>query len=672
MENLTRRLMLQNRTAQANLPTAIFGTASSISQTIYADQPPVRIGLWPVICHADPQLGMGIFTVLSYLLERYQGVRVYRICAMLEGQPETYNWQISQSQFDVDDWQLEGLDDNVGIWGSLEGLDHAAWKLTVSVEDDLAHSDEDAETFSLSADSANSLIRHLPRLVADIADYLELELKIVAPVYHLEDKDAGDLRDALVSAFEWELKLYLYLWGKAWNEDHMLHDVDGQILQIQTAGSVGAWLCANGMARLMIYTEAASNEIFLPPIHQAIEKFKPDPTLPIILATSLYESRLTEESYDMLVAEIDGGRAESLTYLALAELYRRSGRANDAVDTMQEAIEADAVSAALYQRYADVLIAMEYGGHTYDTFVLIDPDETRQDRLLWEAIEAYDAALHLDPANPALLSRQILQLTELDSDDKRLWARFEQIVQNDSTGEYVRPVVDAFYNLEDLQPAITALKKLTDQQPDRVDGYINLAVIYTFAEDNEAALDMLHKARELTDDEDVLADIQRLTFLAEDPDFEMRLGEISAVVNAGNDLTAEDVEFLEDILEQAPSFAEAYVLLAKAYIGWDEPGTALETLMDGHRHVPDDPEIIALLSQQLWETGEQDTALSYLDKGIRQNPQHVALLALAGQYLFEDGQEDAAKAYLVQAEAISPRDPTLAQVRVHIARLLGQ
>ena len=672
MQNLAQRLMLHGQKSQTNLPTAIFGTASTVGQTIYSNQPPVRIGLWPIICATDPDFGMGLFAVLGYLLDRYQGVRVYRLCAMIEGEPESYEWQTAQSQFEVDDWQLDELDDNVGLWGTLTRTVESTWTLVLNVEDDLAHTDDEVKTFSYSANSIPNIIEQLPNWVADIAVYLDLELRLIAPVFDSENLDESVSRTVLMNVFEWELKIYFYLWGRRWDESQILDDLENLITRLEAAGIFGAWLAANAITRLMVFTDASMDEMFLPIIQRVIHRFQFRQVTPIMLATALYESQLAEEAFELLLEEIDSDRAGSLTYLTLAELYRRGGRPDDAVDILQDAIENGEVSADLYQRYADLLIAMEYSGYAYDTFVLIDPDEVPDDQLLWEAVEAYDAGLQLESGNITIYTRQLLQLVELDDQDDRFWLRFGQLVENDSIGQNVRSVVEAFFNIENLEPGILALNRFIQNQPDRVDGYINVAVLYTLNEDRDAALNMLAKARDLTEEADVLADIQQLVFGAEDPEFEMRLGEINDVVNAGNELNAEDVEFLERILERAPTFSEAYLLLAKAYIGWDETGPALETLMDAHRNIPGDPDVLALLSERLWDANEHDTALCYLNKGISQNPHHVPLLALAGQYLFEDGQEEAAKAYLARAEAISPRDPTLMKVRVEISRIIGQ
>jgi tetratricopeptide (TPR) repeat protein len=227
-----------------------------------------------------------------------------------------------------------------------------------------------------------------------------------------------------------------------------------------------------------------------------------------------------------------------------------------------------------------------------------------------------------------------------------------------------------FYNLDDITPTFKILKDATAAQPERYDILLNLAVAYLADEDGDAAITYLQQARKLTDDESVHADIDRLMLSAEDPDFEMRLGEITDVVSAGNALTTEDVELLEEAVEKTPSFAEGYVLLGRAYVAWDEPATAIETLLDGHKQLPNDPDIIVVLAQTLWDSGERASAFGYLNKGLERNPTHVPLLAIIGRYLFEDGQEDAARAYLARAELIAPNHPVLSEVRVHISKML--
>lgn len=663
MSDLATRLMLHNQAEQSNLPTAIFGSAGSVRHALQLNAVPTRIGFWPIRSVDEPEIAMGLLTVLGGLLERYQGIRVYRIMAQADGQPDAYVWNIQQSQFDVDDWQIENLDDNVGIWGTLDG-----WNLTLEIESDLSD-EEETKSLTYTAGSLAELVRLLPQAAADIAAFLNVtDLKLIAPIYEPGDWDATGMANSLKQAFHWELRLYLWLWGQEWDQDQILADADRLLESSRSLGDFGAWLVAHALERAITFM-GVEDEFLVPIAEKTIESFAESTLSAVMLATAIYEANYPQQAYDWLEQEFDNGKGDALTHLAAAELYRRGGKIIDAIDVMQAAIEDQVADAVLFRRYADLLIALEYNGLKIDEFVLIDSARRSEKDLLREAVEAYENALRLSP-DAGVLSRQLLQLLEIGGDHKHLWKGFDKLAGMDSSGEHIRAVVDMFYNVEDLAPAVDILKRHIEQNPDRVDLYLNLAAVYTMDDDGEAALEWLDKAQSITTDAATIAEIERLRLIAEDPEFEMTLGEIADVINAGNNIETEDVEFLESIIERVPTYAEIYLLLARAYLGWEETSSALETLLDGHKHVPDDPDILALLSEVVWDSGETDLAFSYLSKGISQNPLHVPLLALAGQYLFEDGQEEAAKSYLLKAEAISPNDPVLARVRRHIARSL--
>ena len=664
MSDLATRLMLHSQTQQPNLPTAIFGSAGSVRHALQLNAMPTRIGFWPIRSANEPEIAMGLLTVLGGLLERYQGIRVYRIMAQADGQPDTYVWNIDQSQFDVDDWQVENLDDNVGLWGTLDG-----WNMTLEIESDLSD-EEEAKSLTYIAGNLVELVRLLPQAAADIAALLNVpDLKLIAPVYAPDDWNATGMANALKQAFRWERRLYLWLWGQAWDEGQILADVDRLLESARSLGDFGGWLVSHALERAIMFM-GVEDEFLIPAAEKIIEAFDKSSLPTVMLATAVYEAKYVQQAYDWLEAEFDNGKGDALTHLAAAELYRRGGQITDAVDVMQAAIEDQIADAALFRRYADLLIALEYNGLKINEFVLIDSARRSEKDLLREAVEAYENALRLSPDDSAVLSRQLLQLLEIGGDHKRMWQGFDKLAGMDSSGEHTRVVVDMFYNVEDLSPAIQILKRHISENPDRVDLYLSLATVYTLDDDGDAALGWLDKAQNIATDADTIVEIERLRLVAEDPEFEMALGEIADVINAGNSIEAGDVEFLESIIERVPTYAEIYLLLARAYIGWEETSSALETLLDAHKYVPDDPDILALLSEVVWDSGETDLAFSYLSKGISQNPQHVPLLALAGQYLFEDGQEDAAKSYLSKAEAISPNDPVLARVRRHIARSL--
>jgi cytochrome c-type biogenesis protein CcmH/NrfG len=107
-------------------------------------------------------------------------------------------------------------------------------------------------------------------------------------------------------------------------------------------------------------------------------------------------------------------------------------------------------------------------------------------------------------------------------------------------------------------------------------------------------------------------------------------------LDAGNELPADEVEFLEAVVEQAPHLVEGHLALARAYFFWDDKPAALEVLLDSQEALPDQSAVLLLLARILWESDEKETAFKYLNRGLAAYPFHVGLLARTGQYLFEN------------------------------------
>ncbi len=671
MDEFADRLMLRGGKSRGALPAAIFGSAGGMARSIELDKPPVRIGFWPLQSENDPEIAMGLVVVLALLLDRYRDVRVYRLLAQVEGNADDYEWDIAQSQFDVDDWQLDGLDENAAIWGRLNTAD-TRWQLVLEVENDTL--DEDApQTLEYNADTLADLINLLPSAAGEVGRYLNTpDAELLAISYPPVQAESDVLKRLLRSAFHWERKLYLSLWGIDWQEQAFLDDNRALQEAGLKAGEFGAWLVSALVTRVMLFTDHQRDELFIPLIEDLRTAYSHSPLPGAVLGKALFDAQQIERAYDLLENSIEQHDNDPTLRLTMAELYRRGGRILEAVQTFQDAIEDQVVNAQLYTRYADLLTVLDFNSISLNDLVLVKGGQNAASPLLWEAVAAYRAALALEPSNLSALSAQLVQMIELGADDERLWDDFEQLVNLDKTGEAVRSVVDMLANYDDISPAIEILEGAVASEPGRTDLHLSLAIAYLADEDGDAAAQELQRGQNLTDNPEILADIQRLLLIAEDPEFEFRLGEINDVISAGNNIGVEDVEFLEEALEKAPEFDELYLLIARAYLGWKENSSAIETLLDGHEHLPENPEILALLARLLWESGEQELAFNYLNKGIAANPNYVPLLARMGQYLFEDDQEEASKAYLARAEMISPRDPVLARVRVNIARMLGQ
>src|SRR5690606_5280413 len=123
MDEFADRLMLRGGKSRGALPAAIFGSAGGMARSIELDKPPVRIGFWPLQSENDPEIAMVLAVVLALLLDRERGVRVNRLLAQGEGTTDDYEWNVAQSQFNVDDRQLDGLDETAATWRRLNTAD---------------------------------------------------------------------------------------------------------------------------------------------------------------------------------------------------------------------------------------------------------------------------------------------------------------------------------------------------------------------------------------------------------------------------------------------------------------------------------------------------------------------------------------------------------------------
>src|SRR4029453_1267235 len=114
---------------------------------------------------------MGLACLLAYHLERWSSIRVYRLLAQIEEDTQALTWSIEKSQFGVDDWELDGLDENGAIWGEYtQNSDNVS--LTLEVENDFA--DDTTETYKKTWEATNlsQLIALLPQIADGIAESL--------------------------------------------------------------------------------------------------------------------------------------------------------------------------------------------------------------------------------------------------------------------------------------------------------------------------------------------------------------------------------------------------------------------------------------------------------------------------------------------------------------------
>lgn len=678
LREFAQRLMTLDRSAVSEglQPSVIFGTTDQLSRFLDLDRPDTRIAVYPIVSSTAPVLAMGLATVLAGLLDGWKNVRVYRLFVKLPETLSNFDWTIETSQFTPEDFQVDDLDHNVTVWGTLT-QEGERWKLKITVEEDWDDENEQGGELDLMGDSVVEILQGLPALAGEIALTVGIKERSAAhPIYSLASAVAtAPLENLVGAAFDWECKLVLTLYGWEWHGEALeaLHSqliqVGKQVDDLNSTSSLGVWCVATATARGMLPGFSFSNQRLVSHIDDVLNGFSNRIIPSLLLGSALYAVGNTQDAYELLETAVSDFPSEDTLWLSLAMLYWNGGGYSKAIDAYQRAIEEDATSAALYMSYAKHLTMLVNAQEELKEFILIDPDEIDEQRTTWEAVEAYEEAISLSETPIEALFRQVALLLRLEDGD-RLWSAFEELVATDPTGDYIRSIVDTLYAVDDLYEPIKILEEALQQNTDRIDLMISLGNVYVMNEQFSEAKTLFTEVEKRTDEPDVLADVQRGLLLVSVPNFEMRVREVADIIDAGNDISSNQFEFLEDLVARAPKFVDAYLLLARAYLAANEADTALEILLDAQNNVEDDANILELLAWVLWDADEPQIAFEYLRRGIAKYPNHVPLLARAGVYLFEFGELDNARGYLARAEAINPRDPALGRARVAVAQMI--
>lgn len=672
MNQLAHKLKLGGGSRkEIKIPTVLLGAGAQFAKALIYPYFEYRIAIYPILSDVAPKSALGLASVLGLLLEQYRSTRVYRIFSRLEGEPTDYTWSLEKSLFSPKDWTLNGLDNNINFSGKLTE-DNGEWTLTLDIEDFRPPVSEES---SLTVTSVNlvTLLNDLAVKISDLAREWEMKAHHTRPIFKNPDASMNDVDLTLLleNAFSWENLNFLTLWGV----DSDLPDAARALLlaDVPTATKpFHAWLIGALVNRILLNLENVETVALEAMLDAILDRFPDSIDLVTFVANVLTVIYDDGEASKLLESYIEKYPQEPMLRLVLAHLYLRSiTTAQYAVEVYQTAILDGAVNPALYEEYSELLVRMERNPIDLRRLVLAEcPERNIKVCIKYEIVAAHQFVATANPDDVRVLSKQLSYLMDVDDHDAELWEGFERLIALDKTGVYVREFIDNMDFLPDVSPAISLLETAVEEAPTRADLHVNLAAAYIADEDENAALAHLDAAKNLTQDPIVQADIDRLTLLAEDPEFQMTISEMTDIVNAGNQLDVEDMEYLEEIIERVPTFAEGYILSAKTYMAWDEYSSALEVLLDGHKHLPDDPEIVRLLGDVLWHSEEYELALDYLTNGITQNPSYVPLLATTGLYLFEDGQEDAAKICLSRAEQLASFDPVFKAVKARIAQLI--
>lgn len=648
------------RTAQLG---ALFGQSSA--DYVVIDQAPIRIGLWPCLSSSHPYIAMGLWSLLGHLLDRWIDIKTYRLfLKVTEDYVPADSPTPDDIQFSAEDWTLENLGENTAIWGEFEYATDA-WQLTIHIESDEL-SDITDRAWQITANTLHQLIHQLPDLVTRIAS----ALNATRPddsflLFDTRYESDTSIEVMLKIALHWELKLFSMLAGATWTDEAFISDLEHLTNTTEMQSALGNWIVGRVLSRVLLPGFSLVAQLVTERWKAIADAAYYAPEVIVPLANGLYRLGLTHQAFELLEDSIEDHTPKVEQVLKLAELYLKSGRVDDAIDVMQNALTTQDPEVPLLRLYGNTVLAANEAGYNLNSMVFYSNSGTAD--AYSEAIEAFKRVLTAKPDDLEVRYR-LLTLHEF-LEDAEFLETVRVILQKDITNRYTQDVLNLMIETQDDLSEITKVtERVLLERPDDAELRLGYALILIENQEEDRAVAILEDLVEKLDDISLLAEAERLLWMAADPEFEQRFGEIFAMVDAGKALPNSFIDYLEDLLNSAPHYQPGYLLLAKAYQLRDDSEASLEVLLDGHKNLGNDPDLLEALGALLWEQGEDTLAIEYLNKGLEADPTHVRLLVRIGRCLFEHGQPEDARVYLLRAEALNSRDSFLNETRAYIAR----
>ena len=611
-----------------------------------------RIGIWAISSSQFPLVALGFSATLYYLFEAY-GAECYRLWF----RPQTSDdwvWSESDSQITPDDFVLPQLNENVALWGSLE-QDADDFSLTLYLEDDL-HPELGIQTFRLKAMSLEALQKPFIALGEKLMHQLDLDKPdaLVLPDLFIE----SSVQLVFNWLAHWEIQLQLALW------DSEQFDAETWLELLEASFSLmpdADWLISRAIQQLQ-YTGYAP---FVNELNNDLSQLASQVTTDFCrYAFAQVLFNLNRKTLAFEVLEQGAEQANSpVAYNHLASLYRLNGQIREALITLQTAISNELADFTTFILYASFLRDAVDAEIRIDELLFVEGDDDFAVTLYSEAVGSLTEALNLH-ADALSIRHQRAQLSlELGLTD--FWDDFGVLLEVESASAYIYDLIDNLDDVDALETATDMLEQAVTEQATRFDLRLNLAQAYIYLERYDECLDLVEALYSKLD-ESYVPDLDRLSLIAKLTDFEYRFSDIVTRLDAGTKLSVDELDFLEEVIAEAPNYMPAYVQSARAYRANQDNSAALEVLLDAQKQVPNNPEIINLLTAYLWEEDSQ-LALKYLQDALEEHPVNILLIVRAAKCYFDMQEYDLARAYLRQAEALEPTHPAFQSLRVYIA-----
>jgi len=650
-------------------PTSIFGSAAGLAQSIQTDEQ-FRISVYPILSAEAPDVAMGLAACLCYLLEQYPDTRVYRCFAKIDPAADGSEISVSDYQFTIADWELEGLANNVILDGEFRTLANG-FELELEVDMSLTASEAESEVLVYSFDSMAGAVSSLPAVASDVYGRFAGEAGAAAILdYGSLEAQPTVLDQLLENIFAWNLDVYLHFWDVAWDEA----DIREQYLEVadmcQASPSEFANWSLGMMARQVMQPGIRdAGDVIMPLVGRAFASHDAALTGAAAAALGLSNLGQSQRASDLLapLLQLD---APASVWCAMIEIHMSAGQFAEAINACQLALERGLQHSALYWRYAQLLMTADVHDWTVEDVLLIDPDEyDEEDQLTVEIANSLKLYLTIEPEDLAVLQLALTYM--IDAEDDELWLYFEKLLQLDQEGMFAGDVVDRLCELEDHERAYELLESQLDAN---AYAYVYSAQLALADADKEYAAEMIDACRQTLAqiDDDLELELQRLKLQVSLPAFEENIAEAKVILSANRPVSEDKVDLLEQAIEIAPRMVDLYVLLSKCYRSWKDLDNALEVLQEAAQQAGPDPQIDLGIAQIRWARNQREDAVQTLNSALQDFPSDVSLLVQLASYLIENNQFDDARQYITRAETIAPSHRAVWQVRRLVASRMSQ
>ncbi|GEM_PF-1216672 len=669
MQNIADKFKAIGKSPQSGRSSSsIFGdtnlTRAIVSQT-------TRISLYPIISKKSPELAMGIACCLTYLIEQYNNIKVYQVIARIDDSDDDTEVGSDDYQFNPEEWEFEGLDDNIIITGELSE------DFTIHIHIDMNLVQEGKEIdLSFEFEDLNTTILNLPviarGIIEEIVDSPPTELIITYP----DDKklETQTLNTVLENTFYWNLDLYLYLWGVEWPDDEITEQFDDMITLCESTQSQFVTWCLSMMAKQVMQIGLdVIGDVIIPQISKVSECDSRKDISTSALSTSLANLGYVTQAVNMIESAARDEKTSSQLWFSIINVYLKANQFNKAVDSNQQALELRNADYRLYWMYHQLLNTAEANDIFIEELVLIDPDDIQEDeQVTYEVIEALKVCFQHNPDNITILYTLLKYLIDVEHDE--LWEHFRKLLEANAAFPVVRDIIERFYDLYDLAQAFEILEEFQKLNTQSSSALVYQAQLELLDGHAETAKELLNQASKLLEenngdvnDADLQVEIPRLLLVATFEGFESKYSDILIMLDAGKAIPEQSVELLESALEVAPQFADIYVALARCYLQWNDIDGASEVISEAIQTIGNHPRVDQVNSQIHWKKGDQQKALETLNYAIDDAPNDVLLLSQMAQFLIENRQLDDSKRYIERAEVIAPSHPEIWKLRKLIA-----